>query len=265
VAGGAKTDRIDADRLSELLWNNDLRAIHVPRGAEVVLRQYMAHYVRMVRDRTRIILRLRSLFLECGIQIKSSRRAPERVPLQRLRNPTVKYIARAYLTQLQLASHLVEDARNQFLECARASEVFRLLQTIPYVGEIRAAQLLAIVGHPDRFRSRRRFWSYGGLGVIQRTSSDHRVANGRVFREEKSRGLRLAKTGQPLLKKVLRDVALYSSLGRGSFRSIYDAHVKRGLEPSTARLALARKIAVVILAVWRSGVPFNPQLIQPCK
>jgi len=96
---------------------------------------------------------------------------------------------------------------------------------------MRAAQLIAIVGHPERFRSRRRFWSYGALGLIQRTTAEHRVSNGEVVRNERTRGLRLAKTGQPLLKKVLRDIALFSSLGRGTFREIYEVHIARGVKP----------------------------------
>ncbi len=228
VAGGSKNDKIDADKLSELLWKNDLRPVYVPRDAHVFLRRLVTHYLRMLRDRSRIIFRLRALFLESGIRVVTPRSAPERVPIHRLRDAGSKYVARSYLAQLKTTSLLLTAVRGELLELARTFPAFELLQTVPYVGEMRAAQLIAIVGHPERFRSRRRFWSYGALGLIQRTTSEHRVSNGEVVRNERSRGLRLAKTGQPLLKKILRDIALFSSLGRGTFREIYEAHSAKG-------------------------------------
>jgi transposase len=216
----------------------------------------------MVRERARVILRLRSLFREQGIPVVTPRSAPQRVPLHRLRDSAAKYVGRAYLRQLETITDLMNEARIQLLELARTFPAFELLQTVPHVGEIRSAQLIAIVGHPDRFKSRRRFWSYGALGLIERTSAEHRISNGEVVRDERFRGLRLSKSGQPLLKKILRDMALYASVGRGSFREVYDAHIARGLKPSIARLSLARKIAAVIRAVWRSGKPFDPCLVR---
>src|SRR5207244_3816422 len=65
---------------------------------------------------------------------------------------------------------------------------FSLLQTIPYIGEIRAAQLLAFVAMPGRFRSVRQFWSYAGLGVERRVSGEHRVQEGSQVRNDKRRG-----------------------------------------------------------------------------
>jgi Transposase IS116/IS110/IS902 family. len=171
-------------------------------------------------------------------------------------------VARAYLIQLEAVSELLNAARLELLEVARTFPAFELLQTVPHVGEIRAAELIAIIGMPGRFKSRRQFWSYAALGLIQMTSAEHRVTNGEVVRAERTRSVRLAKTGQPLLKKILRDMALFASVGRGIFRDVYEAHVARGLKPSIARLSLARKIAAVIRAVWRSGKPFDATLVH---
>ena len=40
------------------------------------------------------------------------------------------------------------------------------------LGEIRVAQMIAVVMTPDRFRTRQQFWSYCGLGIVTRSSSD---------------------------------------------------------------------------------------------
>jgi hypothetical protein len=122
------------------------------------------------------------------------------------------------------------------------------------------SQIIAIADDPHRFRSLRSFWSYGGLGVVQRTSSEHRIENGKAVREERTRGIRL-RVGHPLLKEVLRDIALHASLGRGHFHAVFDGHVARGKTAAIARISLARKITAVILAVWRNGTPFSEALV----
>jgi len=44
--------------------------------------------------------------------------------------------------------------------------------TPPGFGSIRAARIVPIVITPHRFRTKRQFWSYCGLGVVTRSSSD---------------------------------------------------------------------------------------------
>lgn len=261
-SSGAKTDRTDADRLSELARGTQIHVVHVPRGEGATLRRYAIHYSRMLRERSRIIQRLRSLFFECAVRVRSHRRTPERVPLSRLVLPGSREVARAYQRQLAVATELVVEAREALVSLAQCTPSFALLTTIPYVGKVRAAQIIAVAGDPSRFRSLRAFWCYAGLGVIQKVSSEHRVENGRAVREDRARGIKL-KMGHPLLKKVIRDAALHASLRRRYFKDVFDAHVARGKTPAIARVALARKIAATILAVWRRGVPFvAPQRIK---
>jgi hypothetical protein len=59
------------------------------------------------------------------------------------------------------------------------------------------------------------------------------------------------------LKRVLKDIALGVSLGRGKLRSIFDAYVERGLSVQVARVAVARRMASVIRAVLRDRMPFD--------
>jgi hypothetical protein len=35
------------------------------------------------------------------------------------------------------------------------------------------------------------------------------------------------------------------------------------MRPARARLTLARKIAAITLAVWKKGVPFDPEQVRP--
>lgn len=158
ATSGAKTDRIDADKLSDLLRKEAVHLVHVPRGDHALLRRLATHYVKMMRDRSRIISRLRALFAELGVRVNTHRASPERVPLARLTKPGMRAVAGAYIRQLEVASALVLEARALLVQTASTWRAYELLQTVPYVGEIRAAEILAIVGRPERFRSLRSFW-----------------------------------------------------------------------------------------------------------
>ena len=74
------------------------------------------------------------------------------------------------------AAVLTEGARHRAVE---------LLRTIPQVGPIRAAQIVATAGTPHRFRTKRQFWSYSGLAVVTHTSSEYEMREGRVVRRNK--------------------------------------------------------------------------------
>jgi transposase len=55
---------------------------------------------------------------------------------------------------------------------SRRHPVSRVLESCPGLGPIRVAQILPVVVSPMRFRTRRQFWSYCGLGVVMRSLSD---------------------------------------------------------------------------------------------
>lgn len=260
-----KTDRSDADRLSACLQSGAVNPVYVPAGHGKDLRRYARHYVRMIQERHRAKQRLKALFLEAAVRLPSGRSASKRVPTRLLPKGADRDVARAYARQLELANELVDSARVMLMGAAAAEPAFELLQTIPYVGRIRAAMLLGTVVTITRFPGRRKFWSYCGLGVIQRVSSEHRIENGLPVRESRTRGVRLSRCGQPLLKKVLLDVALHASSGRGELRALFERHLARGKRPAVARLALARKIASIVMAVWRTGKPYKKSLVNNRK
>jgi len=263
--GASKSDRFDADRLSECLRMGSVHGFYVPQGVHLELRRYLLHYVRMVGERRRIKQRLKALFLESAAPFPDNLKGPKRLPIRSLPAGAAREVARAYLRQLEVANELVLTSRTSLVAAAAVDPAFELLQTVPQIGQIRAATLLGIIGTAGRFPARRKFWAYGGLGVVQRISSEHRFENGRAVREARTRGVRLSKAGQPLLKKVLCDIALHASVGRGELRALFDQHLAKGKRPSVARLALARKIASLILAIWRTGEPYNPSLILQQK
>jgi transposase len=55
------------------------------------------------------------------------------------------------------------------------------------------------------------------------------------------------------LKELFKSAANSASTQPGPFGDYYAGLVKKAMRPARARLTLARKIAAIVLAVWKKG------------
>jgi transposase len=108
--------------------------------------------------------------------------------------PKIQPLASTYYAELEVLLPVRRQALKDMLQEARRHQAFHILKTVPGMGAIRVAEMLPIIVTPYRFPSKRNFWTYCGLGVVMRSSSDWvRAADGRWIRTntEKTRGLNL--------------------------------------------------------------------------
>jgi transposase len=257
IGNGEKSDRIDASRLAELLRVNGLRSVH-HCAKRVAIREFVRHYDTLVGDATRIMYRIRAIYRQHGIPASGMTAYSTRgrkAWLRRTRDATTRKRLLSLYTLLDMIVQLRDTARIDMVTEALRHDSYALLRSVPYVGEIRGAQLLALIGTRS-YPSFRHLSSYAGFAVVVYTSSDHVVAHGRLARRPPlTRGL--TRNFNPRLKRVLKDVAVAASRGRGPFRRIYDRYVSGGLHERVARVALARKIASIIYAILRDQKPFD--------
>ena len=173
---------------------------------------------------------------------------------------------RAEQLYIQL-DHLLElrrRARTMVLRQACNQRAYRLLRSVPGIGPLRAAEIIAIVGDPHRFRTKRQLWAYAGLGLITRSSGEW-VADPRTGRFHRNPRAPLTRGLNPnfnrQLKKIFKMAAHDVAGTPGELDQRYQQMIERGMRPEMAYLTLARKIAAIVLAVWKKGVSFDPRLI----
>ena len=65
------------------------------------------------------------------------------------------------------------------------------------------------------------------------------------------------------LKNLFKGAAAVASSKPGPFQEFYTALVAKGMRPEMARLTLARKIATIVLIVWKKGVCFDASHLKP--
>lgn len=265
---GNKGDHLDADEISDLLAQDSLRAVYhgSPHGAD--LRELTRTYLNLVQDSTRAMQRLKALFRARSIRTPGKAvYQPEKRKewLQRLTNRGVRFRAEALYAELDLMRTLRRRAKAAMLTEARRDPAWSVLQSVPSLGPVRAAVLLAVLRTPWRFRTKRNLWGFAGLAVVTHTSSDYTLVNGRPVRRKRpplTRGLN--RNHNPIVKAIFRSAGVDASHRPGPFQDLYQGMLARGMEPRLAQLTLARKLAAVTLHVWKKGEVFDPaKLIGP--
>src|SRR5207237_10061232 len=102
--------------------------------------------------------------------------------------------AEHFYTALDALLEVRARARHQMLEEAKRHPAVRLLRSVPFIGPVRAAEIVAMVITPERFRTRRQLWPYAGLAVTTRSSADHRIDRGTAARRGRTNNRGLNRT-----------------------------------------------------------------------
>jgi len=142
---------------------------------------------------------------------------------------------------------------------ARRDPAWAALTSVPFLGPVRVAQILAIARTPWRFRSKRGIWAYSGLAVVTASSAEYTIVDGRPVRRRRApitRGLN--RNHNATLEGVFKGAATAAAAGRGPLHDLYLAMTEGGMRAELARLTLARKIAAVSLRLWKTGERYDP-------
>jgi transposase len=261
-----KSDRIDADLLSDLLRLGALRPVFHARLSTRALKEYVRAYVTLMYDSVRAMLRIKAIYRGRGIPTRGDgvyRPALRREWLDRLADPATRRRAELLLAELDALSGLRRRAKTAMLAEARKHPGFHLLGTFPVVGPIRAAELVAMIGSPHRFRTKRHLWPYAGLAVVRQSSADHQITDGRVERRKReplTRGLN--RNFNRTLKKIFKAIAVDLSHGATPLARAHRARLDRGIPILlSARSSIAARTFLAV-AMWKKGVPYDADLIH---
>jgi len=264
---GNQNDRVDARKLSDLLYMNKLNVVYHGDHGLRTLKELGRSYLTMTRDQSRVMSRIKAIFrswaIPCsGKQVYGLRHRAEW--LGKIAEPGVHRRAELYYQQLDALRTLRQAVRKDLLAESKKHKIWKRLCEIPSIGPIRAAELLGILQTPHRFRTKRQLWTYCGLAVESSSSADHQVENGQLRRRKKRKETRgLNENCNHDLKDLFKGAAVVASLKPGPFAEFYAALLAKGMRPEMARLTLARKIATIVLIVWKRGVCFDAQHLKP--
>lgn len=259
---GNKSDDIDVGKLAKLLRLGGLRSVYQGPKLNQGLKQLVHSYEALVEDTTRTKNRLKALYRGRGLSCKGEaiygRQQRERW-LAKLQPKETRIRAGSLFAQLDYLEQLSRQAEKAMCQAARRNAGYKWISSAPGIGAIRTAQILATAITPHRFRGKRQFWPYCGLAVVTRTSSDYEWVNGRTRRKRKpiqTRGLN--QNHNRTMKAVFKGAAASAVQQHAEVKQYYERLCAKGMRPEMALLTVARKLAAIVLILWKKGELYDP-------
>jgi transposase len=168
LKSGNKSDQIDARKLAELLRAGLLSPVYHGEQSTRTLQQLVASYTALTEDTGRAMRRIKALYRSQAIACAGKKPFGKRHRgewLARLTDSGQRRRAEWLYQELDAVQVLRREARQAVMVECHKNPAAKFLRTMPFFGPLRAAVLIARVQTPHRFRTKRQFWTYCGLGV----------------------------------------------------------------------------------------------------
>jgi transposase len=150
------------------------------------------------------------------------------------------------LTMLTQVTEQVQAANKQARRLAKEHPVCRRLMTVPGVGPLTSLRFVAAIDDPSRFPTAHRVQSYVGL-----TPGEHSSGGGGGKRG-------ITKAGPSELRRCLVQAAWSVMLARRSHPMLeWVRQLAQRRSRPVAVVALARKLAGILFAIWRDGTTYE--------
>ena len=248
-----KSDAADAEGLAQLARTGWFTPVHIRSEEADRLRSLVGARERLIRLRKDLEGHIRGVLKTFGIRMIGIGQGRQR---QAFRDqlaaageidPDLRVIADAFIATHAKLCQVVDDLDKAVRKTAKAHPVARRLMTIPGVGPVNALSFIALVDDPGRFNRTSDVGAFLGL-TPKRHQSGEMDWSGRVSKcgDGAVRGL-LFEAASSVIHQVTRFSRLKSwavrLAGRRGFRK--------------AAVAPARKIAVLMLTLWKNGTDYQ--------
>ena len=249
---GDKSDEKDAHRLARLLRLGEFKEVYVPSRSWQEVRELIHAYQKVVGDVVRAKNRIRAKYARYGIHITDYAYGDGRHDASKhLRRSGLKPVFDAMYGILDAAVKSKDDLDRALRARLSHTKEYKLLKTIPGVGPVCAAIMVAIIVDPDRFPYKQRLWSYAGIGASEDST-------GKTVR------VKGMKHGNRLLKYAAMTAAQVAIKGDNRFARLYQTLVEKNEDPKKAKRAaglakkvVARGILAAALAMWKAGTAYS--------
>lgn len=245
-----KTDKRDARTLMEACRAGTYRRAHRLSAARRHVRAELAVREAVVRTRTRYVALAKALVRRDGLRVPSS--AAERVGMHLQALPLSPALAEELgplLTLLTPLNAAIAAADHRLAELEQTDPCVALLMTAPGIGAVTASALVTTIDDIARFASAHQFEAYLGVVPGERSSGELR----RIGPITKAGNRRARWLLVEAAWRILRSKDPASAPLRAWARPI---GARRG--PRIAAVALARRLAGILYAMWRDGVSYDP-------
>ena len=243
-----KTDRNDAAGLAQIVRTGWYREVEVKSLACHEVRAVLLARSRLVASRRDLENQMRGLLKPFGLLVGKVRGKGFEGRVRELIADTpamAEVIDALLLARRTLCTQVARlDVRVRML--AQTIAPCRRLMTVPGVGPITALAYVTVIDDPGRFRKGRSVGAYLGL-------TPRRYQSGEV-----DRAGRISKCGDGLVRTLLFEAAgvLLTRVQRMSPLKAWGLRLAKRIGAKKAKVAVARKLAVILHCMWTDGTEF---------
>ena len=245
-----KSDVHDAEGLAQLSRTGWFKRVHMKASATHIDRAALRIRAQLITTRVAMGNQLRGLLKLFGLRLGAARtpgKRRERLVALYQQRPDLEPLFAPLVTSMEIIEEQLR-ASNRLLEC-RATEdaVCSRLMTVPGVGPITALTFTASVEDPHRFTRSEDVGAYAGL-VPRRSQSGERDVRGNI-----------SKAGDPMLRRSLYEAAniMLCRVQRPFALQQWGQRIAESKGNKRARIAVARKLAVLLHSLWVNETEFR--------
>jgi transposase len=245
-----KTDRTDARGIAQLMRLGWFRPVHCKSLPAQEVRALLTARKLLQAKRHDIEMSVRGILRGFGLKVgpTTPKSYAPRVRELVTGHPVLSIIAEALLAAWDALLTQFRGLDRRLTALARGSSCVRNLMTTPGVGVIVALTFASAIDDPSRFRSSRMVGPYFGLVPTKYQSGETDVTG------------RISKVGDAGVRTVLYEAAnvMLTRPVKGSALKDWALGIARRAGPKKAKVALARKLSVVLHQMMTSGEGFAP-------
>ena len=244
-----KTDRRDARTLAEAGRLGAFRRAHRLSAPQRQIRTELAVRDQLVQTRVRWVALLKARLRMLGERLPSgmiehtaSKLAPLALP------PAIRAELTPLVTLLEPVNAAIAAADVRLAQLVATDPVVARLTTVPAIGPVTAAAFVATLDDITRFATAHQVAAFLGLTPWEYSSGEHQ-----------RRG-RISKAGNPRLRWLLVEAAwrvLRTTDPATAGLRAWAERIAARRGRSIAAVALARRLAGILYAMWRDGTAFR--------
>ena len=245
-----KSDPHDAEGLAQMARTGWFKAVRIKEEATHMDRARLKIREQLIDARQAMAGQLRGLLKLFGLRLgKVTTPGKRRERLQCLfaQKPELEPILEPLIESLEAIEVRIARSSKQLAARAAADPVAARLMTVPGVGPIAALVFKSSIEDPDRFARGEDAGAFAGLAP-RRNQSGERDYKGRI-----------SKAGDPMLRSALYEAAnsLLARVKRPCALQTWGKRLAQTKGPKRARVAVARKLAVLLHRLWQSQTEFR--------
>jgi len=244
-----KTDRNDARGMAQLMRMGWFRPVHVKTVPAQEIRALLTGRKLLLGKLRDVELGIRGLLRGFGLKVGrvSKGRYEARIHELTAGHPMLEPVAAAMLQARVSLRAEYGKLHRMLLGIVRADATCRRLMTVPGVGPLVAVSYKTAVDDPARFRKSKELGPYFGLTPSKYQSGEVDWTG------------RISKVGDAMVRTALFEAAnvMLSRVTRFSTLKAWALRVAKLRGMKRAKVALARKLAVVLHRMWVDGTDFR--------